>query len=77
MVFRNGDGTKEGKNASNGDYFINLAQGFQVTFTAPVASAVSLEVGESFEFKAETSSAATISFELDGLEVKKLLMRQY
>jgi glycosidase len=71
MVFRNGDGTKEGKNASNGDYFINLAQGFQVTFTAPVASAVSLEVGESFEFKAETSSAATISFELDGLEVKK------
>lgn len=70
MVFRNGDGTKEGKNASNGDFFVNLAQGFQVTFSAPSASAVSLGVGETFEFKAETSSPATISFELDGLEVK-------
>jgi len=71
MVFRNGDGTKEGKNAANGDYFINLAQGFQVNFTAPTTSAISLEVSESFEFKAETSSAAMISFELDGQEVKK------
>jgi glycosidase len=71
IVLRNGDGTKEGKNASNGDFFVNLAQGFQVTFTAPASSAVSLEIGESFEFKAETSAAATIAFELDGLEVKK------
>jgi 1,4-alpha-glucan branching enzyme len=71
IVFRNGDGTKEGKNTANGDYFVNLAQGFQVTFTSPTASAISLEVGESFDFKAVTSSAAIISFELDGQEVKK------
>jgi len=31
-----------------GDSLINLAQGFQVTFTAPVASCVN-EVGESFD----------------------------
>lgn len=72
MVFRNADGTKEGKNASNADFFITLAQGFQVTFTNPITPAISLEIGESFEFKAETSSPAAISFELDGQEVKKV-----
>ncbi len=71
LVFRNGDGTKEGKTTANGDFFINLAQGFQVAFTAPSSPGVSLEIGESFEFKAATSSPATISFELDGVEVKK------
>jgi 1,4-alpha-glucan branching enzyme len=71
MVFRNADGSKEGKTTANGDFFVNLAQGFQVAFTAPNAPEISLEIGESFEFKAETTSQATISFELDGVEVKK------
>ncbi len=71
MVFRNGDGSKEGKSATNGDIFVNLSQGFQVTFTSPNSSSISLEVGESYEFKAESSIPATISFELDGQEVKK------
>ncbi|MDG1276707.1 MAG: alpha-amylase family glycosyl hydrolase [Algoriphagus sp.] len=72
MVFRNGDGSKEGKTTANGDFFVNLAQGFQVAFTAPNSSEVSLEIGESFEFQAETSSPASISFELDGIEVKNI-----
>ncbi len=71
LVFRNGDGTKEGKNSSGGDIFVNLAQGFQVVFTSPSSSSVSLEVGESFIFKAETTEQlADITFKLDGVSVK-------
>ena len=70
MVFRNGDGTKEGKSASNGDFFVDLTQGFQVSFTSPLGSSVSLETGESLDFKASASAVSDISFELDGIEVK-------
>lgn len=70
LVFRNVDGTKEGKTSANGDFFIDLAQGFQVAFTSPSASSVSLEIGETFQFKAESSSTADISLLLDGEEVK-------
>ncbi len=71
MVFRNADGSKEGKNSSGGDIFVTLAQGFQVAFTSPASSSVSLEVGESFTFTAETSApSADISLKLDGALVK-------
>lgn len=76
LVFRNVDGTKEGKTSGNGDIFVNLAQGFQVTFTSPSSSPISLEIGESFEFKAETSTSADISLLLDGNEVKKEINSQ-
>jgi 1,4-alpha-glucan branching enzyme len=70
LVFRNADGTKEGKTSSNADFFINLAQGFDVSFTSPQsATSVSLEVGKSFEFKASASQAADLSMELDGIKV--------
>lgn len=39
MVFRNADGTKEGKNDANGDIFVNLAQdavNLQITSTNPM-----------------------------------------
>lgn len=71
LVFRNGDGSKEGKTSANGDFFVNLAQGFQVTFTAPSSGQVSLDLGETYQFKAETSTVADITFELDGVEVAK------
>lgn len=70
LVFRNADGTKEGKTSTNSDFFINLAQGFDVSFTSPQsATSVSLEVGKSFEFKASASQAADLSMELDGVKV--------
>ncbi|MBB6325458.1 1,4-alpha-glucan branching enzyme [Algoriphagus iocasae] len=70
LVFRNADGSKEGKSTTGGDIFVNLSQGFQVVFTSPASQSVSLEVGESFEFKAEISaSSGDISFELDGIQV--------
>ncbi len=71
LVFRNGDGSLEGKTDANGDIFVDLAQGFAVTFTEPSSGRVSLDQGEEFEFKAESSEAATISFLLEGEEVKK------
>ena len=70
LVFRNGDGSKEGKNSSGGDIFVNLAQGYQVVFTSPNSPAISMEVGENFTFKAETSSPdSEIKFTLDGVQV--------
>lgn len=69
MVFRNVDGTKEGKGNGGTDMFVNLAQGFQVTFTDPQANALSLEVGQSFEFKVAASEPADISMELNGIKV--------
>ncbi|MBN7815909.1 alpha-amylase family glycosyl hydrolase [Algoriphagus pacificus] len=70
LVFRNGDGSKEGKNSSGGDIFVNLSQGYQVVFTSPNSPAISMEVGESFTFKAETSSPdSEIKFTLDGVQV--------
>lgn len=71
LVFRNADGSKEGKTTSNSDFFIDLAQGFQVTFTNPQTNAISLEVGDTFAFEASSSEASDLSFELDGVEVAK------
>ena len=70
LVFRNADGTKEGKTSTNSDFFVNLAQGFDVSFTSPQSSSsLSLEVGKSFQFKAASSQAADLSMELDGVKV--------
>jgi 1,4-alpha-glucan branching enzyme len=66
MVFRNANGTKEGKTASNGDFFIDLAQGFQVNFIQPQTNSLVLEVGESYEFKANASEPADLSLEING-----------
>ncbi|MFN3997319.1 alpha-amylase family glycosyl hydrolase [Algoriphagus sp.] len=77
IVFRNGDGTKEGKDTSNGDFFVTLAQGFDIAFTAPQsAGSVSLEIGESYEFKAASTEVADLSLELDGVKVAEALNSQ-
>ena len=73
IVFRNADGSKEGKTTSNSDFFINLAQGFQILFTQPQTNQLSLQTGESFEFKAEASETADLSLELDGTKVSEKL----
>ncbi|HAZ25339.1 MAG TPA: hypothetical protein DCY95_12570, partial [Algoriphagus sp.] len=45
LVFRNVDGTKEGKTSANGDFFVDLAQGFTVQITNPSGPSISLEEG--------------------------------
>lgn len=73
MVFRNADGSKEGKTSSNSDFFVDLAQGFDVSFTAPQASgSISFDIGDSFEFKAAASEAADLTMELDGVKVAEV-----
>lgn len=70
MVFRNVDGSREGKTSANTDFFVDLAQGFAVQFTEPRGARLSLEVGEMFRVKAEASREAMIKFELQGEPVK-------
>ena len=70
LVFRNADGSKEGKSTANGDFFIDLAQGFDVKFTEPQSSgAISFEVGDQYTFKATANETADLTLELDGVKV--------
>lgn len=66
FVFRNYNGTREGKTASGGDIFVDVAEaGFVLDFICTSPSSVIFE-GESLDFKAETSSASNISVYIDG-----------
>jgi 1,4-alpha-glucan branching enzyme len=70
MVFRNADGSKEGKTASNSDFFVDLSQGFDVKFTEPQSSgSISFEVGGQYTFKASSNEIADLTLELDGVKV--------
>lgn len=68
MVFRNATGSLEGKTDTNGDFFIDLSQGFEVTFTNPTSSKL-LELGESQEIKIAASDKADLSLEINGTAV--------
>ena len=70
LVFRNADGSKEGKSTANGDFFIDLAQGFDVKFTEPQSSGpISFAVGDQYTFKASANETADLTLELDGVKV--------
>ena len=72
MVFRNADGSKEGKTTGNTDFFVDLAQGFDVKFTAPqAAGSISFEIGQQYTFKVSATEAAELSLELDGQKVSE------
>ncbi len=70
LVFRNADGSKEGKTTANGDFFVDLAQGFDVKFTDPQSSGpISFAVGDQYTFKASANETADLTVELDGVKV--------
>lgn len=69
IVFRNIDGTKEGKTDTNQDFFVDLSQGFQVTFTNPNTSSILLEVGESQDISIASSEIANLSLSVNGSQV--------
>ena len=70
LVFRNADGSKEGKSTANGDFFVDLAQGFDVKFTDPQSSGpISFAVGDQYTFKASANETADLTVELDGVKV--------
>lgn len=69
IVFRNADGTREGKTETNQDFFIDLSQGFQVVFTRPSSSSIILGIGESEEIRIISSEEAELSLSVNGDEV--------
>jgi len=69
IVFRNAAGTLEGKTSTNGDFFVNLSQGFDVTFTNPQAASLLLEKGETQEISIVASEAANLSITVNDTEV--------
>lgn len=69
MVFRNADGSKEGKSETNSDIFIDLSQGFEVAFTNPKSLSLLLEIGDSQEIAIVASETADLTLSLDGNEV--------
>ncbi|WP_114750822.1 alpha-amylase family glycosyl hydrolase [Pleomorphovibrio marinus] len=69
MVFRNADGSREGKTDTNQDFFIDLSQGFEVAFTKPQSSSLLLTQGESIHLIAAASQVADLYLEIDGIEV--------
>lgn len=69
MVFRNVDGSREGKTDTNGDFFVDLSQGFQVTFTNPSTSSVLLEINETQEISIMASETADLSIFVNDIAV--------
>lgn len=69
MVFRNGDGTKEGKSSSNGDFFVNLAQGFELRLNTVGNRPAMIEVGETIELEVLSSKTASISLKANAVEL--------
>ncbi|WP_291782656.1 alpha-amylase family glycosyl hydrolase [Cecembia sp.] len=69
MVFRNVDGSREGKDERNQDFFVNLAQGFQVAFQQPSSNSTLLEVGESQNISIISTGPALLRIYINDVEV--------
>jgi 1,4-alpha-glucan branching enzyme len=69
VVFRNVDGSKEGKTDTNQDFFIEISQGFQVFFQNPITGSTLLEIGEEQEIVAIASEAADLSILINEVQV--------
>lgn len=60
FVFRNVDGSKEGKTASGGDFFVPIsAGGFQASFTSPNGFGI-YDVNDTLDLEAQTSDSADL-----------------
>ncbi len=70
FVFRNVDGSKEGKTASGGDIFVPISQGGYTAFiTSHPSRQYVYAQGDTVPFSAAASVASTITFLLDGLQI--------
>jgi len=69
LVFRNADGTKQGKTASGGDIFVDLVQtGLNVSFTNPAANQ-SVAVGTVMNIQAGSSLASNLNILVNGSSI--------
>ncbi|MBD8487186.1 T9SS type A sorting domain-containing protein [Echinicola sp. CAU 1574] len=69
LVFRNADGGLEGKSEQNSDFFIDLAQTFDLKFVQPDTESSLLEEEEGLEIKVLTTQNSDIRLKVDGKEV--------
>ncbi len=70
MVFRNADGSQEGKNNSNGDIYIDIDPGTFVQFTAPIGNEIFAVNGSDVTLSAISSNPAdVITMYVDDQEV--------
>ena len=70
MVFRNADGSLEGKTSSNSDIFVDLATAsFSASITSHPQSSLLLNSTQTINFTGQSSAAAALGFSLDGTVV--------
>lgn len=70
MVFRNANGSLEGKNADGSDIFVSLSDGsFSATFLTPENGTALLNPGESLNLQAIASESAELSLSVNGTTV--------
>lgn len=68
IVFRNVDGTLEGKTATNGDIFIDLATAsFSANITSHPQNSLLVNSGETIVFTGQASANAALGFTVDGV----------
>jgi 1,4-alpha-glucan branching enzyme len=69
LVFRNADGSKEGKTSSGGDIFVDvLDEGFVMSLTSDAANTV-LTQATTINFTVNTSEAANIEISVNGTSI--------
>ena len=69
VVFRNADGSLEGKTAGGGDIFVDVhPEGFAMSFTSDVASTV-INAPTEITFSLATTQAADLSIAVDGTTI--------
>lgn len=70
LVFRNATGSLEGKTATNGDIFVDLAtSAFSAAITSHPQSSILVDANQNITFTGQTSAAAELQFSLDGAAV--------
>lgn len=70
MVFRNPDGTKEGKTNANTDIFLELSQGgFDFTINEPASSSILVNQNDQIQIIGTASDAANFTLNISGIIV--------
>ncbi len=70
LVFRNADGSKQGKTTAGQDIFVDLAtNSFSASITSHPQSSLLLNTGQSITFIGQASASSLLNFSLDGNSV--------
>lgn len=71
MVFRNADGSKEGKSDSNGDIFVDLLQGgYGISLTSPSENSFLVSQNETIDIEVVASEASVFTLTINDVEIE-------